>query len=164
MPVIVQAPSCCFWPNLNPISNPAIRPIPANSFSITPPLHFLKTNNFQSPNVTSAKGHRFFNTASVRAAASARADYYSTLNVSRNATLQEIKSSYRKLARKVSLYMCVCVWISFIFDFDMLSYFLEIYSICLWFGMYVQYHPDMNKGAGAEDKFKEISAAYEVAD
>uniref|UniRef100_A0A6N2LQ30 J domain-containing protein n=1 Tax=Salix viminalis TaxID=40686 RepID=A0A6N2LQ30_SALVM len=37
--------------------------------------------------------------------------------------LQEIKSSYRKLARK--------------------------------------YHPDMNKGAGAEDKFKEISAAYE---
>ena len=136
MPVIVQAPSCCFWPNLNPISNPAIRPIPANSFSITPPLHFLKTNNFHSPNVTSAKGHRFFNTASVRAAASARADYYSTLNVSRNATLQEIKSSYRKLARKVSLYMCVCVWISFIFDFDMLSYFLEIYSI---FGLVCMY-------------------------
>ncbi|XP_048329399.2 uncharacterized protein LOC107435129 [Ziziphus jujuba] len=51
-------------------------------------------------------------------------DYYSTLNVGRNATLQEIKSSYRKLARK--------------------------------------YHPDMNKGAGAEEKFKEISAAYEV--
>ena len=109
MPVIVQAPSCCFWPNLNPISNPTIRPIPANFFSTTPPLHFLKTNNFRSPNFTSAKGHRFFNTASVRAAASARADYYSTLNVSRNATLQEIKSSYRKLARKVSLYMCVCV-------------------------------------------------------
>lgn len=84
----------------------------------------MKTNNFRSPNFTSAKGHRFFNTASVRAAASARADYYSTLNVSRNATLQEIKRSYRKLARK--------------------------------------YHPDMNKGAGAEDKFKEISAAYEV--
>ncbi|KDP21740.1 hypothetical protein JCGZ_03276 [Jatropha curcas] len=51
-------------------------------------------------------------------------DYYSTLNVSRNATLQEIKTSYRKLARK--------------------------------------YHPDMNKGPGAEEKFKEISAAYEV--
>ncbi|KAK7314663.1 hypothetical protein VNO77_33190 [Canavalia gladiata] len=51
-------------------------------------------------------------------------DYYSTLNVSRNATLQEIKSSYRKLARK--------------------------------------YHPDMNKNPGAEEKFKEISAAYEV--
>lgn len=25
-----------------------------------------------------------------------------------------------------------------------------------------QYHPDMNKGPGAEEKFKEISAAYEV--
>ncbi|KFK39111.1 hypothetical protein AALP_AA3G202400 [Arabis alpina] len=52
------------------------------------------------------------------------ADHYSTLNVSRNATLQEIKSQYRKLARK--------------------------------------YHPDMNKNPGAEDKFKQISAAYEV--
>jgi len=51
-------------------------------------------------------------------------DHYSTLNVNRNATLQEIKSSYRKLARK--------------------------------------YHPDMNKNPGAEDKFKQISAAYEV--
>lgn len=51
-------------------------------------------------------------------------DHYSTLNVSNNASLQEIKSSYRKLARK--------------------------------------YHPDMNKNPGAEEKFKEISAAYEV--
>ncbi|PIA26669.1 hypothetical protein AQUCO_09100080v1 [Aquilegia coerulea] len=53
-----------------------------------------------------------------------KTDYYSTLNLSRTATLQQIKSSYRKLAR--------------------------------------QYHPDMNKSAGAEDKFKEISVAYEV--
>ncbi|OMO49324.1 hypothetical protein CCACVL1_31073 [Corchorus capsularis] len=60
-------------------------------------------------------------TAVIRAAGS---DYYSTLNVSPDATLQEIKASYRKLARK--------------------------------------YHPDMNKSPGAEDKFKEISAAYEV--
>ncbi|KAL2462346.1 Molecular chaperone Hsp40/DnaJ family protein [Abeliophyllum distichum] len=51
-------------------------------------------------------------------------DYYSVLNISRNATLQEIKTSYRSLARK--------------------------------------YHPDMNKGPGAEEKFKEISAAYET--
>lgn len=51
-------------------------------------------------------------------------DYYKVLNVRKNATLQEIRSSYRALARK--------------------------------------YHPDMNKGAGAEEKFKEIGAAYEV--
>ncbi|MED6167473.1 hypothetical protein PIB30_002955 [Stylosanthes scabra] len=67
------------------------------------------------------------NTPSSRYASTIRAkagttDYYSTLNVSRNATLQEIKASYRKLARK--------------------------------------YHPD--KSPGAEEKFKEISAAYEV--
>ncbi|XP_020105190.1 uncharacterized protein LOC109721809 [Ananas comosus] len=58
------------------------------------------------------------------AAAAATKDYYVTLNLRRNATLQEIKSSYRSLARK--------------------------------------YHPDMNKSPGAEEKFKEISAAYEV--
>uniref|UniRef100_A0A7N2RC11 Chaperone protein DnaJ n=1 Tax=Quercus lobata TaxID=97700 RepID=A0A7N2RC11_QUELO len=62
--------------------------------------------------------------ASLRASATASTDYYSTLKVGRNATLQEIKASYRKLARK--------------------------------------YHPDLNKGPGAEEKFKEISAAYEV--
>ncbi|TYH83778.1 hypothetical protein ES332_D02G154500v1 [Gossypium tomentosum] len=61
--------------------------------------------------------------AVIRAAASG-SDYYSTLNVSRGATLQEIKTSYRSLARK--------------------------------------YHPDINKTPGAEEKFKEISAAYEV--
>ncbi|XP_022766478.1 uncharacterized protein LOC111311340 isoform X5 [Durio zibethinus] len=60
----------------------------------------------------------------IRAAAGSGIDYYSTLNVSPGATLQEIKASYRKLARK--------------------------------------YHPDMNKSPGAEEKFKEISAAYEI--
>ncbi|KAK6921279.1 Heat shock protein DnaJ, cysteine-rich domain [Dillenia turbinata] len=61
----------------------------------------------------------------VRAAqAQAKSDYYTTLKVSRNASFQEIKSSYRKLARK--------------------------------------YHPDLNKSPGAEEKFKDISAAYEV--
>ncbi|GAB2219589.1 hypothetical protein Drorol1_Dr00007226 [Drosera rotundifolia] len=54
----------------------------------------------------------------------AKGDHYETLNLRRDASLEEIKSSYRKLARK--------------------------------------YHPDMNKGPGAEEKFKEISAAYEV--
>lgn len=34
--------------------------------------------------------------------AASKNDYYSVLNVDRSASLQEIKSSYRKLARKVS--------------------------------------------------------------
>nr|XP_027124507.1 uncharacterized protein LOC113741211 [Coffea arabica] len=57
-------------------------------------------------------------------AAAKTPDYYSVLSVSKNASLQDIKAAYRKLARK--------------------------------------YHPDVNKKPGAEEKFKEISAAYEV--
>ncbi|MFO7923751.1 MAG: J domain-containing protein [Bacteroidales bacterium] len=52
-------------------------------------------------------------------------DYYSILGVSKNASQDDIKKAYRKLA--------------------------------------VKYHPDKNKGdKKAEDKFKEISEAYEV--
>ncbi len=49
---------------------------------------------------------------------------YDTLEISENASQEEIKKAYRKLARK--------------------------------------YHPDINKDSGAEEKFKEINAAYEV--
>ncbi len=49
---------------------------------------------------------------------------YETLGVSENATPEEIKKAYRKLARK--------------------------------------YHPDINKSPDAQEKFKEINAAYEV--
>lgn len=49
---------------------------------------------------------------------------YETLEVSENASADEIKKAYRKLARK--------------------------------------YHPDVNKDPKAEEKFKEINAAYEV--
>lgn len=49
---------------------------------------------------------------------------YETLEVSSNASLEEIKKSYRRLARK--------------------------------------YHPDINKTKEAEEKFKEINAAYEI--
>jgi len=51
-------------------------------------------------------------------------DYYKNLGVERNATQDEIKRAYRKLART--------------------------------------YHPDVNKEAGAEAKFKEAGEAYEV--
>ncbi len=49
---------------------------------------------------------------------------YETLGVSENASADEIKKAYRKLARK--------------------------------------YHPDINKTPEAEEKFKEINAAYEI--
>jgi molecular chaperone DnaJ len=51
-------------------------------------------------------------------------DYYNILGVSKNASSDDIKKSYRRLAR--------------------------------------QYHPDVNKQPGAEEKFKEINEAYQV--
>jgi curved DNA-binding protein len=51
-------------------------------------------------------------------------DYYETLGVPRDASAEDIRRAYRKLARK--------------------------------------YHPDVNKDPGAEDRFKQISEAYEV--
>jgi curved DNA-binding protein len=51
-------------------------------------------------------------------------DYYAVLGVARDASAEDIRKAYRKLARK--------------------------------------YHPDVNKSAGAENRFKEIAEAYEV--
>jgi curved DNA-binding protein len=51
-------------------------------------------------------------------------DYYEALEVSRDASQDEIRQAYRRLARR--------------------------------------YHPDVNKEPGAEDRFKQISEAYEV--
>jgi molecular chaperone DnaJ len=55
---------------------------------------------------------------------SSRRDYYEVLGVSREASADELKRAYRRLAR--------------------------------------QYHPDVNKDADAEDRFKELNEAYEV--
>ncbi len=54
----------------------------------------------------------------------AKRDYYDILGVSKSASVDEIKSAYRKLA--------------------------------------MQFHPDKNKEASAEERFKEISEAYAV--
>src|SRR5881275_999780 len=51
-------------------------------------------------------------------------DYYASLGVDRNASEDDIKKAYRKLARK--------------------------------------YHPDVSKEANAEERFKELSEAYET--
>src|SRR4051812_5855606 len=51
-------------------------------------------------------------------------DYYDTLGVSREASEEDIRRAYRRLAR--------------------------------------ENHPDVNKDPGAEDRFKQISEAYEV--
>lgn len=39
---------------------------------------------------------------------------------------------------------------------------LESFLLTLTFYLYPKYHPDVNKDPGALEKFKEISAAYEV--
>ncbi|XP_009767506.1 uncharacterized protein [Nicotiana sylvestris] len=123
MPAIHNPNWFCTASNINPNCSLSSFNFPKTlTFSsfISPPLKFvsIKPNLFP----VNRKRRRF---VSVTAAAkSTSSDPYSVLNVSRNATLKEIKASYRKLARK--------------------------------------YHPDVNRSPGAEEKFKEISAAYEV--
>ena len=51
-------------------------------------------------------------------------DYYDVLGVPRNASDEEVRKAFRKLA--------------------------------------LEYHPDRNKGAGAEERFKEVAEAYQV--
>ncbi|XP_024018349.1 LOW QUALITY PROTEIN: uncharacterized protein LOC21402255, partial [Morus notabilis] len=104
-----------------PLLPPVPLPPPSLSFTFCSAASRFFSGNHRIPN---PNFHRFLRPPSSLAIRAKATDFYSTLKVAKNATLQEIKSSYRKLAR--------------------------------------QYHPDMSKSPGAEEKFKEISAAYEV--
>ncbi|XP_061362651.1 uncharacterized protein LOC133306357 [Gastrolobium bilobum] len=128
MPLIHTPPTC--YANLDPLTNYSFPSNASSStvtfatfgFSVTGTRFMHKMGHTHNPSFVPSTARNRSRASVIRAKAGT--DYYSTLNVSSNATLQEIKSSYRKLARK--------------------------------------YHPDMNKSPGAEEKFKEISAAYEV--
>lgn len=86
---------CALIPSINPAHSFGHQfPQPNASFFLAPTLpNFLRvrrcgfSGGYRRRVITMAAGK----------------DHYSTLNVNRNATLQEIKSSYRKLARKVTL-------------------------------------------------------------
>ncbi|KAF4373499.1 hypothetical protein F8388_025193 [Cannabis sativa] len=112
-----------------PNPNPYFYPLPFPTSATTSSSLTSRASNFFSANLTisypnSPFSHRRNPPPISSAVRSSRTDYYSTLQVTKDASLQEIKASYRKLAR--------------------------------------QYHPDVSKSPGAEEKFKEISAAYEV--
>lgn len=53
----------------------------------------------------SSRRRRFASFIAAAAKSASSSDYYSVLNVSRNATLQEIKAAYRSLARKVYMHL-----------------------------------------------------------
>ena len=78
----------------------------SSSLSSGASTFFNKTLPFPNPNSGGFLRRRSpLRRASLRASATAATDYYSTLKVGRNATLQEIKASYRKLARKVCAFL-----------------------------------------------------------
>lgn len=103
-----------------PVPSPIVRPTVggfSSSSSIPRELSFLSSvnSNFFRTNwgillpPSSRTKRRWVRGAVIRAA---KADYYSSLGVGKTATLQEIKSSYRKLARKVrdcSLFFKCCI-------------------------------------------------------
>lgn len=65
--------------------------------------------------------------AFVAAKRTSSSDYYSVLNVGRNATLQEIKASYRKLARKVifTYLPSYTVWLNALIDRECINMNME---------------------------------------
>ncbi|KAL6649514.1 hypothetical protein ACP70R_013738 [Stipagrostis hirtigluma subsp. patula] len=113
--------------NPNPTCSPiySTRHTPSTSFCGKLHSHFgLRLPRRTRPRIHLPAAFGRGSPAAAAAATGRKEDYYATLNIRRDATLQEVKAAYRTLARK--------------------------------------YHPDMNKSPGSEEKFKEISAAYEV--
>ncbi|PWZ44020.1 Chaperone protein dnaJ A6, chloroplastic [Zea mays] len=103
------------------------------SYSLHSQTSSEQLNHVPSSRFRQKRGSRFI----VRA----EADFYSVLGVSRNASKSEIKSDQRPsqdLLRN--------------FKFELAAYRKLARS----------YHPDVNKDPGAEQKFKDISNAYEV--
>lgn len=125
--IMYQIPFSAFQ-NQNPLSMPFITHSPPSSspftiatsmgFTATPSnLTFKKTTCF--PFSSTRNRSRF----ALVVRAKAENDYYSTLNVSNNASLQEIKSSYRKLARKVWFLLYFKKWaLQFVLCFDLFKW------------------------------------------
>ena len=111
---LIHTPSS-YYATLDPLANyffpsnassPSTVTVAAFGFSATPSKFLRKTTHPHIPSfVFSTTRNRSRAASTIRAKAGT--DYYSTLNVTSNATLQEIKSAYRKLARKVCLYLFI---------------------------------------------------------
>lgn len=88
----------------NPYSLPNFCPIPRKFSSFLFPAFSssISSRPYTFSSFPKSRGHSF--KPFVYAAASrksSKSDYYSVLDVNKNASLEEIKASYRKLARKV---------------------------------------------------------------
>lgn len=101
---------CSLIPSMNPAHSFRHQFTQPNASFFLPPTlpNFLRLRRCGFPGQNRRRGITM----------AAGTDHYSTLNVNRNATLQEIKSAYRKLARKVTLR-----------DSRLLLFFLYFYRI-----------------------------------
>ncbi|GAU51382.1 hypothetical protein TSUD_299470 [Trifolium subterraneum] len=86
-----EIPSSTFQ-NQIPLSMPS-----SSLFTVATPSNFKFKTTTRFPFSYTRNRSRFASVVTAKAGN----DYYSTLNLSNNASLQEIKTSYRKLARKV---------------------------------------------------------------
>lgn len=124
----------CRFPN--PSSLPKFSPILINSLKIQTPRKFssflfpalsssISSRPYTFSSFPNSRGRRFkpfVNAAASRK--SSKSDYYSVLDLNKNASLDEIKASYRKLARKVLNFTIMTIFY-FIFFFNR-SYAIEL--------------------------------------